>query len=121
MKRILLLEDDTDVRFVLENVLVAAGYGTDCAGSTREARAYLGLGTYDLVIADLKLDDGDGIDIADLASGRGAKTLIVSGHATSYSARALARHPYLLKPVHAAEIERRVAELIGPGEAHRTH
>ena len=95
MKRILLLEDDTDIRFLLENVLVAAGYGTDCAGSAREARAYLGHATYDLVIADLKLDDGNGMDIADLASGRGAKTLIVSGNATAYSARDLARHPYL--------------------------
>jgi len=58
--RILLVEDDPDVRLLLEHVLLGAEYGADGAETLAQAHALLGSASYDLVIADARLPDGRG-------------------------------------------------------------
>jgi two-component system OmpR family response regulator len=65
-KRILLVEDDADVRLMLETALRGEGYEVDPAATAARARASLDAARYDLVIADWRLPDGNGLDIADL-------------------------------------------------------
>jgi len=113
MKRILLVEDDRDVRFVLEHVLLAAGYAVDSVESASMARAYLGTRPYELVLADGRLGDGSGIEIADLADAQGAKALVITGYALMFAKEELERHPYLMKPVRAVELVDRIRGLIG--------
>jgi CheY-like chemotaxis protein len=113
MKRILLVEDDRDVRFVLEHVLLAAGYAVDSTQTAFTARLHLGTRLYDLVLADGKLEDGSGIAIADLGETQGAKALVITGYARLFSTEELERHPYLMKPVRPAEVIRAVEQLIG--------
>jgi two-component system, NtrC family, response regulator PilR len=113
VKRILLVEDDADVRFIVEHVLLAEGYGVDVAATAAVARRALGAQAYDLVLADGKLGDGTGFEIADLGAARGAKTLVITGDALAFPQTDRERHPYLMKPVRAAELVRIVAELIG--------
>jgi DNA-binding response OmpR family regulator len=79
MRRILLVEDDSDVRMLLQHVLLDAGYEVDCAESFAAARARLARRAYDLVLTDGKLGDGSGIELADDAAGRGMKALVVTG------------------------------------------
>jgi len=63
MERILIVDDDPGFRNLLETILVGEGYGVDNAGSVGEALRAGARRKYDLVIADLKLPDGDGLAV----------------------------------------------------------
>jgi two-component system OmpR family response regulator len=120
MHRILLVEDDNNVRTVVEHVLVAVGYMVDSAECAFTARALLCAKSYDLVLADGRLGDGDGFEIADIGAVQGAKTLIVTGYATAFEKDALKRHQWLAKPLKAVELIQAVERLLGPPEIQNT-
>jgi DNA-binding NtrC family response regulator len=63
MERILIVDDDPGFRNLLETILVGEGYGVDSAGSEAEALRAGGRRKYDLVVTDLKLPDGDGLEV----------------------------------------------------------
>jgi DNA-binding NtrC family response regulator len=63
MERILVVDDDPGFRNLLETILVGEGYGVENAGSVGEAVLAGGRRKYDLVVADLKLPDGDGLEV----------------------------------------------------------
>lgn len=58
--RLLIVEDDTDVRDLLIELCEDEGYDADGAGSVAAAKAALQEQGYDLVILDLWLPDGSG-------------------------------------------------------------
>ena len=68
-KRILLVEDEAEERELLAMGLRRAGYSVDVIGNATEARQLLEGQPYALVIADWRLPDGNGIDLADDAAG----------------------------------------------------
>lgn len=109
MKRILLVEDDIDVRPLLEHVLLGEGYRVAAAATATEARLLLDTQPFDLVLADGKLPDGDGIAVADAAVRLGIKALIISAYIFQLPSAGLSRHEYLLKPIRYAELLARVA------------
>jgi DNA-binding NtrC family response regulator len=117
MARILLVEDDPDVRPLLEHVLAMARHAVDVAVTVAEACALLGARTYDLVLADGLLPDGTGIAVADCAVALGTRALIITGHALQLPAADLRRHEYLLKPVRPAELVREVERRLGRTDA----
>jgi CheY-like chemotaxis protein len=112
-KLILLVEDDPDVGPVMEHVLISAGYRVHLVAALGEALSQLQSRTYDLVLTDVMLPDGNGLGIADAANERGIASLVITGHAFQIPKDDLARHEVLLKPVRAHElvgaIERRLA------------
>jgi two-component system, NtrC family, response regulator HydG len=110
--RILLVEDYLDVRLLLEHVMLGAGHGVDVAETLAQARVLLGSASYDLVIADGRLPDGNGIEIADAAKAMGMKTLIISGFAFQGTDE-LRRHEYLMKPVRPSELLLVLRRMIG--------
>jgi two-component system, OmpR family, response regulator len=120
MRRILLVEDDDNVRSVVEHVLLALGYIVDSAECAFIARALLCAKSYDLILADGRLGDGDGFEIADIGAVQGAKTLIVTGYAMAFEKAALERHQWLAKPIKATELIQAVERLIGPSEIENT-
>jgi two-component system phosphate regulon response regulator PhoB len=61
-KRILVVEDDRDLCELLEYNLGRSGYQVQTAGRVADARARLREGQPDLVVLDVMLPDGDGID-----------------------------------------------------------
>ena len=69
-------------------------------------------GYYDLVLADGRLGDGTGFEIADLAKIQGAKALIITGCGMEFSGDELERHPYLIKTVRPIEIVKAIERLI---------
>jgi NtrC-family two-component system response regulator AlgB len=113
MKRILLVDDDKDVRFVIEHILLAAGYAVASVESAAQARSLLWSRPYDLVLADGRLGDGTGFEIADIGVAQGAKTLILTAYALTFTRGDLERHPYLMKPVRSVELVETVTDLIG--------
>jgi two-component system, NtrC family, response regulator HydG len=104
MHRILLVEDDPDVAPLLENMLLSAGYRVSKVGTVAGANLLLGHRLHDLLLADVNLPDGNGIEIADQAKGQGMKTLLVTGYALQLPAEQLRRHEYLMKPVRSREL-----------------
>jgi DNA-binding response OmpR family regulator len=59
---ILIVDDDEDVRLVMEHVLIDAGYEVDTTGTASGGHKLLQDRSYDLVIADGKLPDGTGLE-----------------------------------------------------------
>lgn len=104
MPRILLVEDDRDVRFMVEHVLVDDGHKVDAAATMTGGLHLLRSGTYDLVLTDGRLPDGTGLDIADNAVERGVKALVMTGYAFSFAPRPECPYEILLKPLRPREI-----------------
>jgi len=61
--RILLVEDDDDIRVVLEHNLRDAGYDVESTASAHDALARASQTLPDLVLLDLMLPDGTGTDV----------------------------------------------------------
>src|SRR5207237_1051292 len=81
MARILLVEDDANVRMLLEHVLRGEGHDVDPTATVQQALSRLQQRGYDLVVADGKLPDGTGMTVGDAATADGVRTLIVTGFA----------------------------------------
>jgi DNA-binding response OmpR family regulator len=97
-KRILLVEDERELCELLAIGLRRAGYTVDTAATAGEAQQLIEDQSYALVIADWQLPDGNGIDLADQALKRRAKTLIISAYLFGLPAGAARRHRLLRKP-----------------------
>ena len=66
--RILLVDDETDLLDLMELTLVKMGLETDRATSVAEAQAQLNKTAYDLCLTDMRLTDGDGLEVVACAS-----------------------------------------------------
>ncbi|MCH7675830.1 sigma-54-dependent Fis family transcriptional regulator [candidate division KSB1 bacterium] len=62
-KSILVVDDEVSVRTSLEKVLSKEGYITKTAGSGNDAIKILSKVTVDIVLSDLKMPDGDGLEL----------------------------------------------------------
>jgi DNA-binding NtrC family response regulator len=117
MNRILLVEDDADVRLLLEHVLLGAGYQVDSADTVDSACALLDTHTYDLVLADGRLEDGTGMMVAEKAAETGTKSLIITGYAFELPKEQLGRYEFLLKPVRPSELLEAVERVLDPAQS----
>jgi two-component system, NtrC family, response regulator AtoC len=85
--RILILDDDALIRTVLSDRLERAGHAVRVAGSLAEARALLRTGVPDLALLDMKLPDGEGIDLLpELVDELDVPCIMMTAHATVSSA-----------------------------------
>lgn len=64
-KHILVVDDETPILELLEEYLTARGYRVTVARSTAEARKTAQAEAPDLVITDLQLEDGDGLQLVE--------------------------------------------------------
>ena len=113
-KRILLVEDDDDVRFILAALLERDGYVVDAAGEFSEAMGLLEARPYRLAIVDWVIPGGDGLTIADAAADKGSKTILISGFLFRIPADRIKRHDgTLMKPVRTSDLIDAVTRAIG--------
>lgn len=63
--RILIVDDEADLRELLELTLVKMGLDVDSAQNIESARAYLAQNEYALVLTDMRLPDGLGIELVE--------------------------------------------------------
>jgi DNA-binding response OmpR family regulator len=110
--RILVVEDDADLRLLLVHSLVDARHQADGVADIGEAERALGRSNYDLVVADGRLPDGTGMDLAETAKAKGLATLIVTGYAFHPAMAGLAHYDFLLKPVRPAELLAAIERLL---------
>ena len=62
-KRVLVVDDEADIRELLDLTLVRMGLEADCAATLAEARALLKAHRYRLCLTDMRLPDGEGLDL----------------------------------------------------------
>jgi DNA-binding NtrC family response regulator len=104
MARILLVEDDLNVRPLMEHIMVEQGYEVIAAESVASAVTLLGAQPFDLVVCDVKLPDGNGLIVADKAIAAGVGALVITGYGLSIQPGSLAPYDYLPKPVRGDEL-----------------
>ena len=114
MARILLVEDDLDVCLVMEHALSYGGHTVDATWRVIAAFVLLGSHPYDLVVTDVRLPDGSGIEVADRAREKGIAALIVTGYAFSLPKDELHHFEFLLKPVRPSELILAVENMLEP-------
>ena len=61
--KVLLIEDTVTMQAVYSSVLVRGGYTTDCVATLAEARQHLNASYYPIILLDLNLPDGNGLDL----------------------------------------------------------
>jgi len=61
--RILIIDDEAEIRESLETLLQLEGYTVEIAGSGNDGMAQIGQRTFDVVILDLALPDKNGMDV----------------------------------------------------------
>lgn len=83
-KRILIVDDDQVVRTCAAQILAHHGFFVRTAPDAETALKILGVERFDLLLADLRLPDLDGIQLIREAHRRrlGLRSLVISGHGT---------------------------------------
>lgn len=109
---VLLVDDDEDLRAALAEFLHDEGYSVSFVGSCREAVAALEdpAATYQMLLTDLKLPDGDGLEVVKAAKARNPATVaaVMTGYAsleTALKAIRLGAYDYVTKPFNFDEVE----------------
>lgn len=77
--RVLLVEDHADTREAMARLLRALGCAVQSAGSVREAVEMGEAGEFDLLISDIGLPDGSGMDVMSRLRSRNIRGIALSG------------------------------------------
>lgn len=104
---VLVIEDESGIRLLLRRALERAGYQVDEAASGREARQALRRRPPDLVLLDLGLPDGDGLELMPLLKAAGAAVVVVSAREATeekVAALDLGADDYMTKPFDTQEV-----------------
>jgi DNA-binding NtrC family response regulator len=103
MPHLLLVDDDPEALEWLSELAKGEGFSVSQADSLRAARIHLSRLQPDLLLTDLQLPDGKGIDlVADLETRESTEVVLITGHASVESAveaLRLGAGDYLVKPV----------------------
>jgi len=103
-KRVLVVDDEADIRELLDLTLARMGLQADCAGSLAEARRMLASQSYQLCLTDMRLPDGEGLElvrhIAETAADLPVAVITAHGSAeNAVSALKAGAFDYIAKPV----------------------
>lgn len=106
--RVLIVEDHADSATAISRLLRSIGHHPHVAGDLGTARSLADAHTFDLLICDITLPDGSGLDLMrQLTRKSGLKGIAVSGHASTAdeaSSRAAGFSAHLAKPVDFARL-----------------
>ena len=84
-KLIMIVDDETEIRNIIKEILIEEGYATLTAASAEEANTLLLQHQPDLVFLDIWMPDQDGIDLLkewSLDKTKNFPVIMISGHAT---------------------------------------
>lgn len=111
--RILLIEDDRGLGAAVRDQISAEGHTPDWVETLADAGACMDTVSYDLVLLDLMLPDGSGIEFLRRARGRGAKVPVIILTARDRITDRIeglnaGADDYLIKPFDLAELSARI-------------
>ena len=114
MARILIVDDEANLRRILASILAAEGHETVQAETVTAARAALAGGLFDVVLTDQRLTDGDGMEV--LAACRETDPSLPVVLITAYASVELAveamrsgAFDFIAKPFHPDQVSAVVA------------
>ena len=89
--RILVIDDDEDVRLLLRDLLEESFYTVDTASCGEEALKMIRVSTYDLVVTDLRMDGMHGLEVIKevKAIDPGIDVIVMTGYASVNSLKIL--------------------------------
>ncbi|MFN2275922.1 MAG: ATP-binding protein [Anaerolineales bacterium] len=113
--RVLVVDDEQGIRQGCERVLKPLGYEVDQAGTIQEGRNRVESGAFDLVLIDVMLPDGRGIELLEPILARDPDTIciIITGYATvelAVQAIKQGAYDFLAKPFDADVLELAVSQ-----------
>ena len=118
--KILIIEDDSSLREIIERGLLGEGYVVETASSFAEAGDKIAGYSYDCILLDIMLPDGNGLRLLEHI-----KSLKKSDHVIIISARDslddkvtgldLGADDYLAKPFYMAELSARIKSVVRRG------
>ena len=115
--RILVVDDEANIRALIDEILSEEGYSVTTAADAKEARAARKEHDYDLVLLDIWMPDTDGISLLKEWSENGGTGTVVmmSGHGsvdTAVEATRLGAFDFIEKPVSLAKLLRTVEKAL---------
>ncbi|MCM5679466.1 sigma-54 dependent transcriptional regulator [Schlegelella sp. S2-27] len=118
MGHALIVEDDADSAEMMAALIASEGFTAATANSLRDARRQLALQEPDIVLLDLMLPDGSGMELFNepetLAN---TEVVLITGHAsldTSIQALRLGAADYLIKPVNIKQLQGILSRVMRP-------
>ena len=101
---VLVVDDEPDIRELLELTLVKMGLDVESVGSIAEAKERLKSDRYDLCLTDMRLADGEGLELVRHIAGLGADlpVAVITAHGSTENAVAALKagaFDYVSKPV----------------------
>lgn len=102
--RVLVVDDEADIRELLDLTLARMGLAVDCAASLSEAYDFLGKNSYQLCLTDMRLGDGTGLDLVRYVNANlsNLPVAVVTAYGSTENAVAALKEgafDYLAKPV----------------------
>ncbi|HEX2201265.1 MAG TPA: response regulator, partial [Gammaproteobacteria bacterium] len=120
MSHALIVDDDVDSLTALAVLVNREGFTTDTASTLREAREKVAQQRPDVVLLDLVLPDGNGMDLfQDIEPRSVTEVVLITGHAsieTSVEALRLGAADYLIKPVNVKQLESILSQVARPAD-----
>jgi two-component system, NtrC family, nitrogen regulation response regulator NtrX len=123
--RILVVDDESEIRGLLKEILADEGYEVDVAADASEARASRAQHDPDLVLLDIWMPDTDGITLLrewSQTNGSACPVVMMSGHGTvetAVEATRLGAFDFVEKPLSLAKLLRTVERALDSGRNKR--
>jgi DNA-binding NtrC family response regulator len=123
--RILVVDDESEIRGLLKEILADEGYEVDVAADAAEARVRRAQHDPDLVLLDIWMPDTDGITLLrewSQANGTSCPVVMMSGHGTvetAVEATRLGAFDFVEKPLSLAKLLRTVERALDSGRNRR--
>ena len=120
MKHILIVEDDTTFAVMLQTWLSKKKRSAASVSGSAAAKKTLIESSVDLVLCDLRLPDGDGIDLLEWVSNRNVNVplIVMTSYAaipSAVQAMKLGARDYISKPVNPEDLLQKINEVFNAG------
>ena len=114
--KLLIIEDEADLLETVRSYLTGEGFLCETASTYFKAEDSLSAYTYDIIILDITLPDGNGLDLMDIIKKRNSRAgiLIVSARNSlndKLSGLDMGADDYITKPFHLSELNSRIKAL----------
>ena len=116
MRPILIVEDDITFSLMLSTWLKKKGFDVNSVTTITEAKRAIAQKTVDVILSDLRLPDGDGIELLRWLEEKGFSlpVIVMTGYAeiqTAVQAIKLGASDYISKPINPQELLQKIEEI----------
>lgn len=124
--RILVVDDEAELRELFELTLIGMGLDVDCAASLEQARRFLGARPYALCLTDMRLPDGLGLELVEEISSKHPEmpVAVLTAYGSADNAVAALKagaFDYLSKPVALDALRNLIRSALDAGKEADAH